>query len=238
MAEDSGCISGKNYFLRDLRFELLNNLFLFPYNINPVITTEMEIITNGRSSSLAGLTRRLSNFLWDNMLMSKLIIIRGNSGSGKSTIAKELQKKLRLHFSKKADRGTMLIPQDVVRREILRTKDGPRNPSIQLIKDLAIYGRSIDYDVIIEGILVRKSYGMMLNELVALFDKVYIYYLDISFEETLRRHETKPNSREFGEDLMREWYTEKDVLGLVNEKVFTDEQTKDQILHTILEDLQ
>ena len=64
LAEDSGCISGKNYFLRDLRFELLNNLFLFPYNINPVITTEMEIITNGRSSSLAGAQGRLPNLLW------------------------------------------------------------------------------------------------------------------------------------------------------------------------------
>ncbi|MBM3210138.1 hypothetical protein FJZ39_02255 [Candidatus Saccharibacteria bacterium] len=53
---------------------------------------------------------------------AKLIIIRGNSGSGKSTIAKRLQHKL--------DYGTMLVSQDVVRREILRCKDTPGNPSI------------------------------------------------------------------------------------------------------------
>lgn len=170
--------------------------------------------------------------------MSKLIIIRGNSGSGKSTIAKELQAKLRIHYSKEADNGTMLIPQDIVRREILRTKDGPKNPSIQLIKETAIYGRSIGYDVIIEGILISKNYGTMLDQLVTLFDEVYVYYLDISFEETLRRHKTKPNSHEFGEELMREWYTEKDVLGLVGEKVFTDKQTKDEILQSILDDVQ
>lgn len=170
--------------------------------------------------------------------MSKLIIIRGNSGSGKTTIAKELQEKLRQHFSKEADEGTMLIPQDVVRREILRTKDGPKNPSIQLIKDIASYGHSIGYDVIIEGILVRKHYGKMLNDVVALFDEVYVYYLDISFEETLRRHKTKPNSHEFGEELMREWYIEKDVLGLTNERVFTDKDAMDEILKSILHNMQ
>lgn len=74
MAEDSGCISGKNYFLRDLRFELLNNLFLFPYNINPVITTEMEIITNGRSPSLAAPSGRASNF--SEVLMGLLFAAR------------------------------------------------------------------------------------------------------------------------------------------------------------------
>ncbi len=38
--------------------------------------------------------------------MRKLVILRGNSGSGKTTVAKELQKKF--------DRNTMLISQDVV----------------------------------------------------------------------------------------------------------------------------
>lgn len=54
--------------------------------------------------------------------MSRLMIIRGNSGSGKSTIAKRLRYELGY--------GTMLIPQDVVRREIIRTKDVTDNPSI------------------------------------------------------------------------------------------------------------
>lgn len=48
--------------------------------------------------------------------MSKLMIIIGNSGSGKTTIAKSLQQKL--------DHNVMLISQDVIRREILRVNDG------------------------------------------------------------------------------------------------------------------
>lgn len=56
--------------------------------------------------------------------MSNLIIIRGNSGSGKTTVAKELQ-----HYLGK---GTMLLSQDAIRREILRVNDGPENLCIQL----------------------------------------------------------------------------------------------------------
>ena len=48
--------------------------------------------------------------------MKKLIILRGNSGSGKTTIAKELQKRF--------GRNTMLISQDMVRRDMLWVKDG------------------------------------------------------------------------------------------------------------------
>lgn len=48
--------------------------------------------------------------------MGKSIILRGNSGSGKTTVAKELQKKF--------GHNTMLISQDEVRRNILWVKDG------------------------------------------------------------------------------------------------------------------
>lgn len=47
--------------------------------------------------------------------MSKLIIIRGNSGSGKSPLAKALQKKI--------GRNTMVISQDTVRRDMLWVRD-------------------------------------------------------------------------------------------------------------------
>ena len=58
----------------------------------------------------------------DGESMSKLIILRGNSGSGKTTIAKELQK----HFG----RNTMLISQDVIRRDMLWVKDGESTEAI------------------------------------------------------------------------------------------------------------
>lgn len=48
--------------------------------------------------------------------MKKLILLRGNSGSGKSTTARTLQQKF--------GHGTMLISRDVVRREMLYIRDG------------------------------------------------------------------------------------------------------------------
>lgn len=162
--------------------------------------------------------------------MSKLIILRGNSGSGKSTTAIRLRRELGY--------GTMLIPQDMIRREIVRVKDEVNNPSIQLMKDIAIYGLKIGYDVVIEGILVRETYGAMLHELATLFDEVHTYYFDIPLEETFRRHKTKLNAHEFGEELMRELYTENNHLGLPGEVVFTEDQSQDEILEKILSDLQ
>ena len=50
--------------------------------------------------------------------MGKLIILRGNSGSGKSTIAKALQNKF--------GQNTMLISQDEIRRNMLNVKDGEK----------------------------------------------------------------------------------------------------------------
>lgn len=41
----------------------------------------------------------------------KLILLRGNSGSGKTTLAHMLQRKL--------GRGTLVISQDVIRRDML-----------------------------------------------------------------------------------------------------------------------
>ena len=65
--------------------------------------------------------------------MAKLIVLRGNSGSGKTTIAKELQKCL--------GRNTMLISQDVIRRDMLRVKDGENTEALPLMKELLTYGR-------------------------------------------------------------------------------------------------
>lgn len=53
-----------------------------------------------------------------NPIKSTLIILRGNSASGKTTIAKQLQE----HFGQ----GTLLVSQDVVRRDMLRVHDTHR----------------------------------------------------------------------------------------------------------------
>lgn len=162
-------------------------------------------------------------------MSSKLIIIRGNSGSGKTTVAKRLQREL--------GKGTMLVPQDILRREIVWVRDGADNPSIELIKRTVLYAKEIGYDVILEGILAKKFYGLMISELIEEFDnRVHVYHFDLTFEETLRRHATKPNAHDFGEEEMREWWNEADSLGVKDEHIFFAADTEDEVVAQILRD--
>ena len=63
----------------------------------------------------------------DCLRTNKLIILRGNSGSGKTTIAKELQQVF--------GNNTMLISQDVIRRDMLKVKDGENTKALPLWKN-------------------------------------------------------------------------------------------------------
>lgn len=157
---------------------------------------------------------------------SKLIIIRGNSGSGKTTIAKKLQR----HFGD----GTLLVSQDVIRRDMLMVRDREGNPSIDLIRQIAEYGRGKCEYVIVEGILNKNRYGAMLQYLIRFFNqRAYVYYFDLSFEETVKRHNTREKKMEFGEDVLRQWWTPQDYLGVENETIFTDDLSQDEVLQII-----
>ena len=159
-----------------------------------------------------------------------LIILRGNSGCGKTSTAYLLQRQLGY--------GTMLVSQDVVRREMLRVKDSESNPAIQLMYDLCIYGNSVGYTVILEGILSNKKYGAMLHRLLDDFQgEKLIYYFDISFEETVRRHATKPNAHEFGESEMRQWWKDHDILDVPGERLLGDHLSQTEIIDMICRDV-
>ena len=159
-------------------------------------------------------------------MSSRLVILRGNSGSGKTTVSKLLQKELGY--------GTMLVSQDVIRREILRVRDEESNPAIQLIYDLCMYGNHIGYTVILEGILSNKKYGTMIKKLIDDFDgDVDVYYFDIPFDETIRQHSSKPNSHEFGEKEMKEWWKDRDYLRVQGERMINENITQEHIVNLI-----
>ena len=159
-----------------------------------------------------------------------LIILRGNSGCGKTSTARLLQRRLGY--------GTMLVSQDMVRREMLRVKDSESNPAIQLMYDLCMYGSNVGYTVILEGILSNKKYGAMLHRLLDDFQgEKLIYYFDVSFEETVRRHATKPNAHEFGESEMHQWWKDQDVLGVPGEQRIGEQLAQAEIVDTIYHDI-
>ena len=162
--------------------------------------------------------------------MSTLIIIRGNSGSGKSSVAKELQKR--------NGRNTLIIPQDTVRREMLWAHDGKDTAALPLLITLLNYGFLHCEYVILEGILNADWYISLFKSALKLFeDRIFAYYYDIPFEETVKRHQTKEKRFEFGEAEMRHWWNEKDFIRIIPEHVFTQEISLEDAVNTIINDI-
>ncbi len=161
---------------------------------------------------------------------SKLVILRGNSGSGKTSAAKALQR----HFG----RNTLVLSQDTVRREMLYAKDGYGTAAVPLLTELLRYGAEHHGVVILEGILNARWYRPLFEKALEFFGaEIYAYYYDLPFEETLKRHETKPNRAEFGEAEMRRWWVEQDLIGLIPEKRITGGMTLDETVRMIVSDL-
>ncbi len=158
---------------------------------------------------------------------TRLTIVRGPSGSGKSTIARALRRRL--------GRGTALIEQDHVRRTLLWEWDAPGALNIDLIDMVARHTLAAGRDTIVEGILTDARYGDMLRSL--LDDHVgttVCAYLDVPFDETVRRHLTRPQASEFTADEMAAWWVADDLLGVSGELVFDHRQAADDVVQDIL----
>lgn len=162
---------------------------------------------------------------------SKIIILRGNSGSGKTTVANALQKKL--------GRGTLIISQDVIRREMLWVRDESETKAISLLISLVRYGKQNCDFVILEGILNAVWYKELFEIIKLEFNSsTYAYYYDLSFEETLQRHKTKPNCNEFGENDMKQWWNEKDFIEIIEEKILSQELSIEETVDIIIKDIE
>ncbi|WP_194819021.1 AAA family ATPase [Nocardia sp. XZ_19_385] len=162
--------------------------------------------------------------------MSILVVLRGNSGSGKSTVARAVQRRF--------DRSAVaVVPQDVVRRQILREEDKPDGLNVDLIEHIAGFGLERGLIVIVEGILRASHYSKMLQRLSAAADRSHFYAFDLSFEETTRRHATRPQATEFGITEMRSWYHGWDPLDFVPEVRLDASWTTAQAIDRVYSDI-
>ena len=145
---------------------------------------------------------------------SRLVMLRGNSGSGKTTAARFLQHLI--------GRGTLVVSQDVVRRDMLWVRD--EGGAIPLLLELIGYGQRSSPVTILEGILRTDWYGPLFGELQRRFgENIWAYYYDLPLEETLRRHAMRPQRTQFGESDMRSWWRERDLVGSIPETILTEE---------------
>ncbi|WP_331745384.1 kinase (plasmid) [Streptomyces sp. NBC_01116] len=162
---------------------------------------------------------------------TRLIVVRGNSASGKSSVAAGLREKF--------GRNLAIVGQDNLRRIVLRERDRLGGANIGLIDLTTRYALDNGFHVVVEGILYADRYGPMLQDLVRAHRGVSrCYYLDVPYAETVRRHATKLDAeylQQVTPDHLSDWYRAKDLLpGALETVIGADSSSEDtvaQILH-------
>ncbi|MBO3737427.1 AAA family ATPase [Actinoplanes flavus] len=163
------------------------------------------------------------------MLKPTLIVIRGNSGSGKTTTAREVRRRY--------GRGAALVEQDYLRRVLLREHGSNRHdPVAPAFIDATVRSAlGLGYHVVLEGILDSGGYATVLRRLIADHPgPASVFYFDVSFEETVRRHAGRAEPIPVTADMMRDWYADRDLLGVEDEHVITESTGFDAAVETIL----
>lgn len=161
-----------------------------------------------------------------------LIVIRGNSGSGKSTVAEEVQHALGW--------PTAVLGQDHFRRVVHKERedagfaDGMAHAA--LIEAAAAHCLGAGQHVVLEGIFRADRYAAMLERVAHRSDDARFFAFDLSFEQTVRRHAGRSQAAEFGPDQMRPWYRGWDPLPFVAERRILPDEALSDIVQRILED--
>ncbi|MFI6730191.1 kinase [Streptomyces atratus] len=160
---------------------------------------------------------------------TRLVVLRGNSASGKSSVAAGIRDRF--------GRGLAWVEQGNLRRVVLRERDRPGAANVGLIDLTARYALDAGYHVVVEGILYADHYGEMLARLRADHRRpTHGYYLHVPFEQTLARHATKPIAHEISEPQLRDWYRELDLLPDDSENVIEADSTLTETVDRIMLD--
>jgi len=165
----------------------------------------------------------------DSAYTPRLVVIRGNSASGKSAVAAGIRDKY--------GRGLAIVGQDNLRRVVLREHDVPGGANIGLIDQTARFALSRGYHTIVEGIFNADHYCAMLTALISDHPgRAFAYFLDVPFDETLRRHATKTGTLNYGEAEMRQWYRGLDLLPGGIEHVIPAESSLEDTVSKVMAD--
>jgi hypothetical protein len=144
-----------------------------------------------------------------------LIVIRGNSGSGKSTTAEQVRALV--------GPGVAIVGQDHARRTVLKERDEPGALIVRLLDAMCRTALDGGYDVVLEGILDAGRYGAMILALAdAAPGGVHGWYLDVPLDETWARHSTRSWAAEVGRAEFDSWYRSRDLVDGLGERVLVE----------------
>ncbi|MFF1572186.1 AAA family ATPase [Leifsonia sp. NPDC058292] len=159
----------------------------------------------------------------------KLVVLRGNSGSGKSTVAAELRRRL--------GDGVALVEQDYLGRTVLGERQTDAGENTELIALVVRYALQRSPAVVLEGMLTASRYADVLQELSELPGvESWFYYFDIPFEETVARHATREKAGSFGRDELARWWTDRTTLAFAEEHTIDAASSVDETASRIIRD--
>lgn len=161
---------------------------------------------------------------------TRLVVLRGNSASGKSTTARALRERL--------GGGIAWIEQDHLRRVLLYEHDVVDGNNIGLIDLTVRYALDRGYDVILEGTFYTAHYREMLVSLTNDHRGTTAhYYFRIPVEVTIERHNSKPVANLVSNDRIRKWYNVDDFLNLDGESIIDENSSLHETVDRITADL-
>jgi predicted kinase len=160
--------------------------------------------------------------------MSKLIILRGNSGSGKSAVA--------LAIAKDSNDKLALVDADHYRVNMLFPKPFNGHDLAALMRQDILYCLEHGYTVIWDSIFYatdrNKEYlGEFLTKIHP--NENYIFNFDVSFDETVRRHGQRNKINDFTAQDMKEWYKPVESLGYAFEYPIPESNSLEQTVNII-----
>lgn len=157
--------------------------------------------------------------------MTKLIFLRGPSGVGKSTVAQALLQR--------TTRPTVLVDLDHYRFSFVNPPYEDHNMEYEMSASDILIGLRLGFDVIFDGNFTATAHDPFLEKLLSAHpEETYLFYLDASLEETLKRHETKSHPR-IAKEKMKEVYPYASPIGHEKEIIIPHVSSLEQTIEHI-----
>jgi len=134
--------------------------------------------------------------------MKKLIIIRGRPGAGKSTIAKQTQRKL-------LPQKVAILCPDYFYWQVF---PGEENQHLvnQILNFTAQKYLENNYIVILEGILPKSENDELFKQLKNYCQKekidFYSFFIEVSQDRALERNDKRKKGKKISKEDMKQWY--------------------------------
>jgi len=152
-------------------------------------------------------------------------------GVGKSTVAKELQKRL--------PKKTALFERDYFMHKVIPWEDNNDVVNRALSKLTHLY-LADDYNVLLEGTFTKKEDVYLINKLKDIGRQknvnVVFLYLNSTLETSLKRNKLRSKDKSIKDEWMKKWYQSSIPKNIEGEMVIeTDKLSLQKVVENILE---